>query len=68
MEKRKIQVRCPICHQLVESPNEDFPFCSPRCRTIDLGRWASGTYVIPSPVADDGDESSEIPRSDSHGE
>jgi hypothetical protein len=30
----------------------DFPFCSARCRTIDLGKWASGDYVISSPVKD----------------
>jgi endogenous inhibitor of DNA gyrase (YacG/DUF329 family) len=30
----------------------DFPFCSDRCRLIDLGKWASGAYVISSPVAD----------------
>jgi len=30
----------------------DFPFCSDRCRVIDLGKWASGGYVISSPVHD----------------
>lgn len=30
----------------------DFPFCSDRCRLIDLGKWASGQYVIASPVQD----------------
>jgi hypothetical protein len=30
----------------------DFPFCSERCRLIDLGKWASGQYVIPSPMAE----------------
>ena len=24
-----------------------FPFCSPRCRMVDLGRWLNGEYVIP---------------------
>jgi uncharacterized protein len=28
------------------------PFCSDRCRQIDLGKWASGEYVIPSPITD----------------
>ena len=28
----------------------DFPFCSERCRLIDLGKWASGAYVISSPA------------------
>ena len=32
--------------------SEDFPFCSDRCRLIDLGKWASGGYVINSPVHD----------------
>ncbi|HEY1221773.1 MAG: DNA gyrase inhibitor YacG [Bryobacteraceae bacterium] len=28
----------------------EFPFCSERCRTIDLGNWASGKYVISTPL------------------
>jgi hypothetical protein len=31
---------------------EDFPFCSARCRLLDLGKWASGKYVVSSPVQD----------------
>jgi hypothetical protein len=32
------------------------PFCSDRCRLIDLGNWASGKYVIPGdPIRDDSD-------------
>ena len=38
------------------STDPDFPFCSDRCRLIDLGKWASGGYVISSPV-NDADES-----------
>ncbi len=30
----------------------EFPFCSERCRSIDLGKWASGAYVISSPLND----------------
>jgi endogenous inhibitor of DNA gyrase (YacG/DUF329 family) len=66
MAKREIEMRCPICRQAVDTANEDFPFCSPRCRTIDLGRWASGAYVIPSPVADTEDDAAETrPRENS---
>ena len=36
----------------MKSADPEFPFCSERCRTIDLGKWASGAYVIPSPVTD----------------
>lgn len=32
--------------------DENFPFCSDRCRLIDLGKWASGAYVISTPVTD----------------
>jgi len=37
---------------LVRFDDEDFPFCSDRCRKIDLGKWASGVYKISSPVLD----------------
>jgi uncharacterized protein len=50
--KRTIKVRCPICKKAVKSSDPDFPFCSDRCRTIDLGKWASGSYVISSPLKD----------------
>jgi len=50
--KRTKRVSCPICKKSVKSGAPDFPFCSERCRTIDLGKWASGGYVIPSPVHD----------------
>jgi len=50
--KRVVKLRCPICKKAVESASAEFPFCSERCRTIDLGKWASGGYVISSPVRD----------------
>jgi uncharacterized protein len=50
--KSASQLRCPICKNPVEPGAEDSPFCSERCRTIDLGKWASGQYVIPSPIQD----------------
>jgi hypothetical protein len=45
-------LRCPTCGMLVRPNNEDFPFCSDRCRKIDLGKWASGGYKISSPILD----------------
>jgi endogenous inhibitor of DNA gyrase (YacG/DUF329 family) len=50
--KRAIQLRCPICKKPAKATDADFPFCSERCRLIDLGQWASGGYVISSPVTD----------------
>jgi endogenous inhibitor of DNA gyrase (YacG/DUF329 family) len=46
-----INVHCPICgkeivgEKLADLPS--FPFCSPRCRTVDLGRWLGEAYRIP---------------------
>jgi uncharacterized protein len=45
-------LRCPTCGALVTARAENFPFCSDRCRTIDLGKWASGGYRISSPILD----------------
>jgi uncharacterized protein len=53
---KRTKLRCPICKKPVTSVDPDFPFCSERCRTVDLGRWASGQYVISSPVKDISDE------------
>lgn len=48
----KKTLRCPICKALVPADGPDAPFCSDRCRVIDLGKWASGEYRITSPVLD----------------
>ena len=50
--KRAIVLRCPTCKTIVTASDEDFPFCSDRCRKIDLGKWASGAYKISSPILD----------------
>ena len=41
-----VQQPCPICGKPGSTPHR--PFCSPRCREIDLGRWFSGTYAVPA--------------------
>jgi len=45
-----MKVGCPICKKQVKLGSEDFPFCSERCRDIDLGNWASEKYVISTPL------------------
>lgn len=41
-------VRCPRCGKETPYEGNPFrPFCSSRCKTIDLGKWASGTYRVP---------------------
>ena len=54
--KRSLKLRCPICKKLVKAGEPDFPFCSDRCRSIDLGKWATGAYVIPSTETDDAED------------
>jgi uncharacterized protein len=45
---------CPICKTAVDSEvNEEFPFCSERCKDIDLGNWATERYVISEPAFDE---------------
>jgi endogenous inhibitor of DNA gyrase (YacG/DUF329 family) len=43
-------MRCPVCRTEVRLPSEWAPFCSERCKLIDLGNWASEKYVISSPL------------------
>jgi uncharacterized protein len=52
VRKRPLKLHCPICKKPVKPAAPEFPFCSERCRTIDLGKWASGAYVVSSPVRD----------------
>jgi endogenous inhibitor of DNA gyrase (YacG/DUF329 family) len=51
-KKKTTSLRCPTCRTLVLKPDPHFPFCSERCRLIDLGKWASGGYVISTPIND----------------
>jgi uncharacterized protein len=54
-------MKCPICKKKVSLGDPEAPFCSERCRLIDLGNWASGKYVIPGPPAT---EQKDLPEDD----
>jgi endogenous inhibitor of DNA gyrase (YacG/DUF329 family) len=47
-----ISVKCPICGRPMAGPSlsgwPQFPFCGPRCKTIDLGRWLGESYRVPT--------------------
>jgi len=43
--------RCPTCGR--PASDETRPFCSPRCRDVDLHRWLSGHYVVPGSENDE---------------
>ena len=51
------QLRCPICDkQFDPAASKAMPFCSERCRQIDLGRWLREVYSVPvEKVQDEGD-------------
>lgn len=63
-KKRVVSLRCPTCKKIVVGSDPEFPFCSDRCRLIDLGKWASGAYVISAPLNDP--ETDDINYSDEH--
>jgi len=53
--------RCPICKSATDSDvHAEFPFCSERCRLLDLGAWASEKYVVSDPLFDE----EELPKAD----
>lgn len=59
---------CRICGAKTGPKHPEYPFCSERCRQLDLGRWASESYRVAVPPEDD----SEIPEqpggeSEAHG-
>ena len=63
-------MRCPICKKSIPEPAagaqrpEHLPFCSDRCKLIDLGRWLDGKYQIPVAGEDPADEDADpSPRS-----
>ncbi|HEX8912761.1 MAG TPA: DNA gyrase inhibitor YacG, partial [Humisphaera sp.] len=55
---------CPTCRRPVRIPPDDepmgtYPFCSERCKLVDLGRWLDGRYQIPVVEKDESDDSAE---------
>ena len=75
------KVTCPICERTMDGqgPKEwpDWPFCSKRCRMIDLGRWLGGAYRIEAPATQEDLESCDeladspkpaVPSADPHRE
>lgn len=52
--------RCPSCDMLAEPGISDkyLPFCSERCRLIDLGRWLNEEHALPCDALDSDEEES----------
>ena len=68
-EARARTVACPTCgtRALYAPENEWRPFCSERCRLIDLGAWASEAYRIPERPAPGGESPETDPPETSEG-
>jgi hypothetical protein len=49
-EEAKRTVKCPICRKDVDIDDPNMPFCTDRCRILDLGNWASEKYVVSTPT------------------
>ncbi|MGE5892698.1 MAG: DNA gyrase inhibitor YacG [bacterium] len=53
-----MEIKCPVCRKAVDWENNPWkPFCSERCKLIDLGAWASEEYFIPGKKEEEEDES-----------
>jgi uncharacterized protein len=52
-ERFEMKRNCPICKTVVDSASSpEFPFCSERCRLLDLGAWSAEKYVVSEPIFD----------------
>lgn len=62
-----MEFKCPTCKKVISMPDggpkpEAFPFCSDRCRMVDLGRWLNGDYYIPGERASLPNEDDDVER------
>jgi endogenous inhibitor of DNA gyrase (YacG/DUF329 family) len=64
--RRYLEFTCPTCKRRVRVLQEDpaklprcFPFCSERCKLIDLGAWLDAGYRIPSKPDEESDHPAE---------
>lgn len=64
-ERKKLEVRCPRCRARTPWEENPYrPFCSEKCRLVDLGRWAAEEYRIPGRKVDPDENANviEFPR------
>lgn len=63
-DEKKRQVKCPRCSKpaLFTQENPHRPFCSERCKIIDLGAWAEEKYAIPASVQPELEENTDQDR------
>jgi hypothetical protein len=63
------QIRCPICERMFDqAESQSMPFCSPRCKQIDLGRWLGERYSMPVERSEDDEDGEDYPPPRTTGE
>lgn len=62
----RVKRPCPECGK--QSGRDTYPFCSQRCKEVDLNRWLTGSYVIPGDPAEEEADPSGVPAKDNGGE
>ncbi|MCM3869144.1 MAG: DNA gyrase inhibitor YacG [Pyrinomonadaceae bacterium] len=57
-------MKCPTCGKPVERKDNPFrPFCSERCKMVDLGRWVNDEYrVAGKPIPSESDDAPHAPN------
>lgn len=53
---KSMRFTCPTCHKALEGTRAEYPalpFCSPRCRSADLGNWLNESYRISAPASEE---------------
>ena len=62
------RIACPTCSKKVvwSTENPDRPFCSSKCKLIDLGEWANESYAIPQQTSEEDEIFSEDLRVDAN--
>jgi endogenous inhibitor of DNA gyrase (YacG/DUF329 family) len=64
---RSLPKTCRICSKPADPGSKFYPFCSARCRTIDLGAWSAEEYVVSRPLTEaDENYQPSAPQSDAH--
>jgi endogenous inhibitor of DNA gyrase (YacG/DUF329 family) len=51
-----VRLKCPTCSRVAEGRPEELPyrpFCSERCRSVDLGNWLDAAYRISAPASEE---------------
>jgi endogenous inhibitor of DNA gyrase (YacG/DUF329 family) len=65
----EVRVPCPLCGKVTVADESrplspSFPFCSERCRLVDLGKWYDEEYRVSKPAVPPGVDAADEPPSD----